>query len=98
MPVCPSCKDQVDPDSELCLNCGEPLDPVQLKAQGKPVPPPAPAAVVKAAAPPQRATVVGTPAARRRREEEPVAVRCKGCGVPSTAERCPGCGGILRRD
>jgi len=96
MAVCPSCKDEVDVEAELCLGCGEPLDPAQLKAQGKP--PAVTTQPVRAAAPPSRPTIAASPIAKRRRQDEPEAVRCPGCGAPSKAERCPGCGAVLRRD
>jgi predicted amidophosphoribosyltransferase len=34
----------------------------------------------------------------RRVDDDPEPVRCPGCGMPSTRQRCPNCGTVLRHD
>jgi len=102
--VCPSCQAELEPEADLCLECGEPVGDSPAaklaRADAKPPPPmPPPAAVkVQAAARPLRQTMAETGRAKRARDDEPEAVRCPGCGSPSRAARCPGCGAVLRRD
>jgi hypothetical protein len=102
MAACPSCKADLEPGADLCLECGEPIgdSPAARLArteQAAPKPAAAPQRV-RAAAPPNRQTVPATKAALRQREADPAAVRCPGCGIPSTKARCPGCGAVLRKE
>jgi hypothetical protein len=96
MANCPSCGTEIDTqfleEGALCLSCG-----AELPAR-TPAAPPAGAARVKSSAKPSRPTIAAAPRAMRKREAEAEAVRCPGCGAPSTAARCPGCGTLLKRD
>ena len=89
MSACPSCREAIHPEDEICMSCGEPLAAGRYAAQPASTSPPV-------AAPP--AVTVPVVPKRKLRVDDPDPVRCPGCGSPSRAARCPGCGAVLRRD
>ena len=102
MARCPSCQAELEPEADLCLECGEPIgdSPAAraVRSEHAAAPPPPEPPKVRAAAPPARKTIPATRSAIRRGAEEPTAIRCPGCGIPSSKVRCPGCGAVLRSD
>jgi hypothetical protein len=78
---------------------GQPVRPAApasgVPSSGAPVPPPRPAAAPIPSSV-NRPTVKAKQIRPARRDEEPEAIRCPGCGIPTTKPRCPGCGVKLR--
>jgi hypothetical protein len=106
---CPACKKDVEEGADLCLECGEPIgdSPVARVARADAsgpiaVPAPAPSQPPSAPRPPAHKTIPGVPSAirggRPKVPEEPEPLRCPGCGMKTTARRCPSCGAVLRSD
>ncbi|MEO6950182.1 MAG: hypothetical protein ABI321_00110 [Polyangia bacterium] len=92
MIACPACHEPSDPVSEICMECGEPLEPGTQDPEGHPAvaasaPPPVPVVATRAPVVPKR----------KLRVDEPDPVRCPGCGSPGRGVRCGGCGTLLRR-
>jgi predicted amidophosphoribosyltransferase len=94
---CPSCNAEVEPGSDLCLECGEPMD-ARPNAPKPAPPPPPPTSPGKVIVPPAGTFKSAPNPHKKWSDPEPEPLRCPGCGVKTLKPRCPSCGNRVRPD